>query len=84
MADTTPLGLKGLECAKMLLTNAKVSQQNPCLHDSAKRLEGVAHAYHMPGKCDTRHARPDAAHNPSIKATVSGICTCTCACLVST
>ena len=25
VADTTPLGLKGLECAKLLLTHAKVS-----------------------------------------------------------
>lgn len=25
MADTTPLGLKGLECAKLLLTHAKVA-----------------------------------------------------------
>lgn len=25
MADTTPLGLKGLECAKLLLIHAKVS-----------------------------------------------------------
>lgn len=24
MADTTPLGMKGFECAKLLLTHAKV------------------------------------------------------------
>lgn len=42
MADTTPLGLKGLECAKLLLTQAKVSCWFPAATRGGRPTEVLA------------------------------------------
>lgn len=50
VADTTPLGLKGLECAKMLLTHAKVRQSSAFTTVQETRREAHGYAKKMYGK----------------------------------